>query len=117
MKILEKLELLAHYYESTRRVGHTTLVKQGTDTYDKPFLVLTYNAEGDPFTNVDRKNIISSQNPNRLRGEEKALAIDNGAMLTLLNESIEEIIKLQGENKQLKETIRLVDTILKQSIV
>ena len=37
MKIQEKLELLLHYYMSTRNAGHTTLMKEGINHYDKPF--------------------------------------------------------------------------------
>lgn len=117
MKTLEKLEFLLDYYQATRGIGHSTLIKKGTDNYDQPFMVLTCNSEGDPFIDVNKEDIVSIESLNRVIGKRKPMVIDNGAVIKLLYETILTIDTLQKENKQLKETIRLVDTILRQVIV
>lgn len=101
MKIKKQLEDLIYYYMATRAVGHTTLLKKGTDNYDKPYCVLTHNTEAGSVLGFDRKNIITLNSLDRLRGSARPMAIDNGAMIELLINAIMRIENLEEENKKL----------------
>ena len=101
MKIEKKLEKLLNYYLETRQVGHTTLMKEGTNHYDKDFFVLTMNMQHGDAIELKPKNIISWQNIDRLIGHNKPLAIDNGTMTELLIDAIMRIEALDEENKKL----------------
>lgn len=101
MKIKKQLEELLYYYMSTRAVGHTTLMKKGTDNYDKPYCILTHNTEAGSVLGFDRRNIVTVNSLDRLRGSSRPLAIDNGAMIELLIDVIMRIESLEEENKKL----------------
>lgn len=101
MKIEKKLEKLLHYYLATRQVGHTTLMKEGTNHYDKDFFVLTMNMKHGDAIELNPKNIISWENLDKLHGHNRPLAIDNGLMTELLIDTILRIEALEEENKKL----------------
>lgn len=101
MKIEKKLEKLLNYYLETRQVGHTTLMKEGTNHYDKDFFVLTMNMSHGNNIGLKPTNIISWENLDRLQGHKKPLAIDNGTMTELLIDAIMRIEALDEENKKL----------------
>ena len=101
MKIKKQLEDLLYYYMATRATGHTTLMKQGTDNYDKPFCILTHNAEAGSSLGFNQKNVVTLNSLDRLRGSSRPIAIDNGAMIELLISAIMRIESLEEENKKL----------------
>jgi hypothetical protein len=106
MTIEKKLETLLSYYMSTRAAGHTTLLKRGTDNYEKPFCVLTHNSEAGGALGFNRKNIVTLNSLDRLRGSARPMAIDNGAMIEILSDAMyrietqKEQIKILEEKKQ-----------------
>lgn len=101
MKIKEKLEILRDYYDKTRQVGHTTLVKEGTNNYKKPKLILVYKKDEHTYFDVKSDELISwkSLHNQDLLGQNKPLAIDNGVMWLMLDEAIKEINKLESHIK------------------
>lgn len=99
MNIKEKLEFLKNYYEVNRSVGHTTLMLQGTDNTEEK-LVLTHTKEFGRELGYKLEETVSWNNLNGLRGHNKPLAIDNGVMWLMLNETLEHINKLELENKK-----------------
>jgi len=101
MKIEKKLEILLQYYLSTRRAGHTTLMKEGTNHYDKDFFVLAHNMEYGETMGFGPKSAVSWQNLDKLIGHNKPLAIDNGPMTELLADVLVRIEALKEENKKL----------------
>jgi len=103
MKLKEKLEILADYFAKSRRVGHTRLMRNGIDNV-KDKLVLGYKKECRNEFNCGSEEIISWVNFKKedLAGYKKPLAIDNSVMIMLLNESLNEINKLEEENLRLK---------------
>ena len=101
MKIKKQLEGLLHYYMATRTVGHTTLLKKGTDNYDKPFCVLTHNIDAARSLGFSPKNTVSLLSLDRLRGSSRPMVIDNGAMIEILVDALMRIEALEEENKKL----------------
>jgi len=101
MKIEKKLEKLLHYYLETRQVGHTTLMKEGINHYDKDFFVLTMNMQHGDAIELNPKNIISWENLDKLQGHNRPLTIDNGTMIELLIDAMMRIEALEEENKKL----------------
>ena len=108
MKIEKKLEKLFHYYLATRQVGHTTLMKEGINHYDKDFFVLTMNMNHGDDMGLNLKNIVSWQNLDKLQGHKRPLAIDNGTMAELLIDAIMRIDALVEENKELTKQNKLI---------
>jgi hypothetical protein len=100
MKLKEKLEILRDYYDKTRGIGHTTLMKKGTDNV-KDKLILGFNKESCEELGYKYDESISWHNLNyaNLLGQNKPLVIDNGAMCLILNETLEEIDRLEEINK------------------
>lgn len=113
MKILNKLEELLAYYETTRQAGHTTLMRTGTDAYDRKKLVLAHNADHGANLGFKPDEVISWQNLSKLKGHNKPLAIDNGALYGILRDTINEMIKMEDETKNLEAKLELIRRILK----
>ena len=101
MKIKEKLEIIRHYYATTRQVGHTTLMKEGTNNTDKKF-VLVFKKLGKVF-GCDEKDQVSWNNLKRLIGEDRPMVIDNGVVWLMLNEAIKEIERLEEDSINLQK--------------
>jgi len=103
MKIEKKLETLLQYYLSTRNAGHTTLMREGTTHYDRPFFILVHHTEyGKNLNYGNIKDIISYQNLDKLIGHSRPLAIDNGVMAELLADALMRIEALKDEIEELK---------------
>jgi hypothetical protein len=97
MTIQKKLSDLLFYYESTRRIGHTTLMKKGTDNYGDNKCILAFNMEHGNNMGFKPKEIITLQNLDRTKGSSRPMAIDNGTMIVLLTETLKEFGKLERE--------------------
>jgi len=101
MKIQKKLEELLQYYMSTRNIGHTTLLKEGSKHYNKEFFVLSLHIKDCGYLELKPQQVISLENLDKLRGHDKPLIIDNGAMIELLGDALMKIEGLKEENKKL----------------
>ena len=106
MKIKEKLKAIRDYYDMTRQVGHTSLMKEGVVNSDKK-LVLVHK-QLDHLFGCDKKDQVSWHNLDKLIGQNKPLVIDNGIMWLMLNEALEEIEKLEEDSRKLKMIKRLL---------
>lgn len=115
MKQIEKLKELMTYYNVTRQVGHTRLVKEGTEHYEGPKLILVYNMDhgANTFPKSNKDEIISWQNLKSLRGHHRPLAVDNGTMWGILGDSIEEIEKLQEELAEVRAKIEIIRKVIR----
>lgn len=107
MTLKEKLETLLHYYISTRQVGHTTLLKEGTENYKNDKLILSSRKTDHDFLNVKDYEIISwkGMQSHSLHGHNKPLAIDNGVMFLILTECLEEFERLENPGYKSKVSI------------
>ena len=103
MHITEKIEILMNYYDSTRQVGHTTLMKMGVNNFDKEKLILSYNKEHGAELNVDPKEVISWYGLDNLKRHNAPLAIDNGVMWVMLSETLEYIRMLEKSIEKLNK--------------
>lgn len=112
MKTLEKLKLLQKYYITTRGSGHTTLMKEGVDNTEEK-LILCNKLEEHSSINCKPSEIVPWTNVARLIGQSKPLAIDNGAMLELLNNTIFELEELEDQKLELQQKINHIKKILK----
>jgi len=119
---------LYHYYQSSRGIGHTTLMEQGTLDYDSSFYLVasshTYakdlarlNKKAIPITLEDIENY-------KIRGMHIPIIFDNSAMIRLIDKyqtTIQTTIKylqtknqfLDTENKNLCAEIVMLETELK----
>jgi hypothetical protein len=92
MKIIDQLTALRIYY-TQREVGHSTLVKEGLYHYQGDmFLVVNTMKEAQQF-NTNPKDVISLNNMDKLRGHNRPLIFDNNAMVTIISESMDTILK------------------------
>lgn len=99
-----KLQELLTYYLATRQCGHTTLMKQGRDNYTGQKLILAADYKsGKELSSDPNKEVISLNSLEKLRGSNKPLAIDNATMTILLQDTLDELLRLENENKKLKE--------------
>ena len=112
MKIKEKLEILRHYFDSTRQVGHTTLLKDGTNNYNRDKLILTYKKEEHTFFNNKPSEIISWGNLNALRSHKKPLVVDNGVLWLMLNETIKYIDELEKYKENYEQVNKVIKSML-----
>jgi hypothetical protein len=112
MNIIEKLEVLKHYYVCTRNVGHTALMKEGTKHYEREKFILGYKKKFYNELECKSSELISWNNLNALYGAKKPLVIDNSVMCILLDESLQKMNKLEEENKNLKIKLTKIKEIL-----
>lgn len=109
MNIKQKLEFLKAYYEVTRRTGHTTLMKNGTDNYDRDKLILAYHKEAGSAIGFKPHEIVSWKGDLKdLIGHKDPLAIDNGAMFKMLEETLEYIKELEHYKEQIIEIKKII---------
>lgn len=90
-KILNKLTLLYSYYAGTRQIGHTTLMKKGTDNFKDRKVVLFHNIAAGKNFRYKNNEIVTWNSLDRLRGCDRPMAIDNGTMMVILDDTINEI--------------------------
>ncbi|MFA5153318.1 MAG: hypothetical protein WC554_12210 [Clostridia bacterium] len=95
MNIEEKLELLRDYYCANRKVGFTTLLKEGTNNYSKSKFIVAYKKDDWKYLNCSLNEIVSWNSLDVLKRHNKPLAIDNDVMYMLLNESLQRIEELK----------------------
>ena len=96
-KIFDKLLTLHFYYTTTRGNGHTALMKEGTKHYQGDKLVLVGQMHEHKNTETKLCETISLNSLDKLRGLNKPLAIDNHALATIFENSMTEILNLEGE--------------------
>ena len=110
MNIVEKLKELKEYYKNTRKVGHTSLVREGIKNYSDPKFVMGYKKSDSRFLQCDKNEVISwvGLNKDTLRGFKRPLVIDNSVMDMLVTDSLTKIEELEDENKRLKDAIKIL---------
>jgi hypothetical protein len=104
METIEKLKELRHYYLANRKKGHTTLMKEGTNNVEDKF-ILSYSKKDHNFLGVKPGEVVSWGNLYQLRGQDKPLVIDNGAMLQILDDTLDLIVELELKHQNLKRSI------------
>ena len=98
---------LINYYEHNRGIGHTELLKKGTEQYDQKYYIVASNL------NHARDIVRQSKNQNaipltllgtgsdKLRGSRYPMALDNSAIILLLRETYYEFDQLLIKNAEL----------------
>lgn len=90
----------------TRQVGHTTLMKKGTDNYDKEFGVVGLSTDQAKQLVGENRDIVipaSLKSLGRFEGMKIPVAIDNSVWYTVISNVIGIL-----ENSMLKEDIRKI---------
>ena len=99
MKTLERLQILQHYIDSNRQVGHTHAMLHGV-LRDDAIVLSANSAHGVYLSKLikasggKKRKIVSWHSMGGLRGDSKPLAIDNGTMSVILGDAIDEIKRL-----------------------
>jgi len=116
MKITEKLLSLVHYYNATRQSGHTTLMLRGILTADQCSILThdlgMFNYIKKNWSLANGAHPVTLNNMEKLRGSRLPLAIDNAALHTIFEQSLNEIQRLNKENTNLKQKLTQVKNIL-----
>jgi len=125
MTIKEKIETIIMYMATNRQAGHSTLMRVGTDNFQRDKFILTKNLkQGDQYKCL-RSEIVSLGSLGKLRGHDRPLAIDNHALVTIFDQAVSELTEQEEEIKTLKENIneitlvdihRLKDDLRKEKI-
>jgi hypothetical protein len=115
MILLKNLKSLIRIL-STRQVGHTTLMQKGTNSYDKPFAIISIDktsatelTKGSEFAEA-----VSIQNLDSLLGKNLPIAIENYTLTTVLRDSLYTIEKLTEHNDLKQEIISELTTLVEQ---
>jgi len=99
MEIKQTLKEISTYYQITRQAGHTTLMEQGTANYPKDKLVLCLNMGHGNTMKLKRSEIVPLDSLERLRGHNTPLAIDNGVLIEIFDQTVLEYAKLEKSAK------------------
>lgn len=102
-KIFDKLLTLHFYYTTTRGNGHTALMKEGTKHYQGDKLVLVGKMHEHKNTETKLCETISLDSLDKLRGSDRPLAIDNHALAIIFDDSMTEMLNLEGEINTLRQ--------------
>ena len=100
MDIKRVLETLNAYYETTRQVGHTTLMKRGISNYERKKLVMVHNMSYGRDLRIPKNEIVTLNSLDRLRGNDLPLAIDNGTLTTIFTMSLDRFTQFEEEIKR-----------------
>ena len=92
-----KLIELTSYYHTTRQVGHTTLMRQGTDNFEDKKLVLVVNTSHGKDLRIPKDEMVTLNSLVRLRGQHRPLIIDNGALMTIFDDTLNEVRYFEHE--------------------
>lgn len=112
MNLKEKLRTIINVMRR-RQVGNTTLMKKGTDSYERPFLLLSHKLDFSKYV------LDTSENgkPVSMQSVEKALAgigdvpvaIDHVVVQQLLEESLSVVEKYDAAAKLSKDLMEIVE--------
>ena len=83
-------------------------MKKGTDNYEGEKFILSFNLKNRNEIGCTSQEIVSLESLSKLIGSSKPIAIDNGAMITILTETLNEFRKLEKENKQLLKRNQMI---------
>lgn len=96
--IKEKLKSLAHYFLCNRNVGHTRALLEGANNVpDTIFLTADRRTQDDIGDSAPNALPLALHKLDHLRGMNKPLVIDNGALTYLFLAAAEEIERLEEE--------------------
>ena len=104
-------EELLNYYDHNRGVGHTELLKKGTEKYNQKFYLVAsnFNHARDLIKQSNNQNAIpltlSDIGSYKLRGTCYPMALDNSAIILLLRDTSYQVNKLLDENIELVKKI------------
>lgn len=109
MNTKQRLQFLATYLESTRRVGHTTAMIDGAKSSD--CIVLARNQTGADFLRAllpDGQIATLSAVEKNLAGQRKPLLLDNAALHSVLHDALGEITRLERKIDDMKRAARAI---------
>jgi len=108
-----KLHELYNYYLINRNVGHTTLMKVGTNDFNREKLVLCVDMKHGRDMGLLRSEIVTLNSLDRLIGNNKPLVMDNYTLIEIFSQTVstynrlkEETSKAQDEQFKLERQVR-----------
>jgi len=112
MNITHTLEELRAYLIMTRGVGHTHLMKVGTNNFRTDKAVLCLDKSTGMNMGLRNSEVISLNNMTSLRGHPTPLVVDHSALIEIMNKTLvrlseleSEIVKLRVENNDLMHKV------------
>jgi len=105
MNIINKIEHLRIYLLTSRGVGHSTLMKVGTNNYRKDKFVLCSEQRVGDSLGLRRSEILSLGSLETLRSHNKPLAIDNSALVQIFTDILLKVKELENENISLRNDL------------
>jgi hypothetical protein len=114
-KVLQKLSNLISVL-STRQVGHTTLMKIGADSYDKPFGVIVHTTNYGLQITKENPNakVVSISSLDSIKGMKLPVILDNHAIAMLLGDIHHEVDSLEKKAHVLEKNLNLVMEIFEK---
>lgn len=104
-KIDDQLQTLLDYFLSTRQVGHSRLVQQGTETQETPCFVIVHSIEAKANLSIKSSSNVIPVTLNELldlRGRYYPMVFDNFALVMLFRDALNRINKLKDRCKELE---------------
>ena len=86
MRIVETIKEISQYFQMTRQAGHTRLMKAGFVNFNGDKYVLCLNIDHGTRMGVRKSEIVSLESLDKLRGSNRPLAIDNGALIEIFDQ-------------------------------
>jgi len=106
METTEKLNWLKLYFDTRRGLGHTyTMINGVKNNVDKCAVLVRNQSEAKYMFDMAGKGFRTFSwdgDFDRIRGLRFALVIDNNAMISILEDALDEIRKLRADNTALK---------------
>lgn len=93
----QKLSEIYNYYLITRNVGHTTLMKEGTDNFKKDKLVLCVDVKHGHNMKIKPSEMVTLHSLDRLRSCNKPLVMDNYTLITIFELMLSKYDKLTND--------------------
>ena len=115
MKIEDGLKEIIDYYRTTRQIGHTTLMKVGTNDFNRDKLVLVLGRDHGDSMGIKRSEMVTLDNLQKLRGSNAPLVIDNGVLIEIFDQTYLKVDSLKEETKRHKSNYITTRKELSQS--
>ncbi len=104
MNVRETIKEISAYYQTTRQVGHSTLMQVGTNEFNGDKYVLVINRSHGDTLGIKRSEMISLDSLGKLRGANRPLVIDNGVLIEIFDQTVLKYGDLENDAK--KERIK-----------
>jgi len=105
MDIINTIEHLRIYLLTSRGVGHSTLMKIGTNNYKRDKFVLCSERRIGESLGLRKSETLSMDSLQTLRGDNRPMVMDNSALVQMFSDILLKVKELEAENISLRNEL------------